>query len=139
MATATIVISARLARDPELRQSNNGNSVCRITLPVDTGFGENKETTWWTATLFGKKAEAVARYLKKGQWVTVTGEPKMRQYTKRDGEVAFSAELVAYDFGFVGNKSDDGPSAGPTRSAPKRKPATTSYSDASDELVDLPF
>lgn len=135
MATATIVISARLARDPELRQSNAGNSVCRITLPVDTGFGENKETTWWTATLFGKKAEAVARYLKKGQWVTVTGEPKMRQYTKRDGEVAFSAELVAYDFGFVGNKSDDGAN----RSAPKRKAAAPVSQGASDDLSDLPF
>ena len=135
MATATIVISARLARDPELRQSNAGNSVCRITLPVDTGYGENKETTWWIATLFGQKAEAVARYLKKGQWVTVTGEPKMRQYTKRDGEVAFSAELVAYDFGFVGNKSDDGP----TRSAPKRKAAAPVSQGAPDDLSDLPF
>ena len=45
------------------------------TIPIDTGFGDRKQTTWWRVVLFGKRAEQAARMLTKGTWVSVTGEP----------------------------------------------------------------
>ena len=75
---AFITITARLARPPEVRETNSGTTICNLTLPNDTGWGDNKTTTWWTCTLFGKRAEAAAKHLDKGQWVTVNGEPSLR-------------------------------------------------------------
>lgn len=132
MATAILTLVGRIARDPELRQSKSGTSVCELTIPVDTGYGDNVTTTWWRATLFGKKAEAAARYLRKGKWVTVSGEPQVRTYEKRDGSPGVSAEMVARDFGFVGNKADD-------QVADKAPQRTHKKPDYDGGLSDIPF
>ncbi len=67
---AYITITARLARPPEMRETNSGTTICNLTLPNDTGWGDNKQTSWWTCTLFGKRAEAAGKHLDKGRWVT---------------------------------------------------------------------
>jgi single-strand DNA-binding protein len=136
MGTANLTITARLARPPELRETNGGTSICELTLPVDTGYGDNKTTTWWRAKLFGKRAETAAKYLDKGQWVMVSGSPQVREYTKRDGDTAYSCELVANDFAFVGNKSDNGGDAKPARSKSTRSKPARSYDT---DLSDVPF
>ena len=99
---AYMTITARLARDPETRTTNKGTSVCKLTLPVDTGWGDNKRTTWWTVSLFGKRAETAGAHLGKGQWVSVSGKPEVRTYEKKDGTQGFSAEMVADTFDCVG-------------------------------------
>ena len=91
---AYMTITARLARDPETRTTNKGTSVCKLTLPVDTGWGDNKRTTWWTVSLFGKRAESAGQFLAKGA--------EVRTYEKKDGTQGFSAEMVADTFDFVG-------------------------------------
>ena len=101
---AYITITARLARDPELRETPNGKSICELTLPNDTGFGDNKLTTWWRASIWGKRGENAAKYLRKGSWVTVTGEPSLRKYSKKDGTEGSSLEVNVHDWGFCGPK-----------------------------------
>jgi len=132
MGTANLTLVARLARDPELRTTSNGKSVCSLTLPVDTGFGDNKTTTWWTATLWGKRAEAAANYLRKGAWVSVSGPARIRQYDKRDGSAGFSAEVDASSWEFVGNKSDNEAPAASSSSGRQRHAM-------SGDMKDLPF
>ncbi len=112
---AYITITARLARDPELRTTAGGKSVCELTLPNDTGFGDNKLTTWWRCSIWGKRAEVAAKYLRKGSWVTVTGEPSLRKYTKRDGDEGSSLEVSVNDWGFCGPKPE-------AREQPERRP-----------------
>lgn len=104
---AHTTITARLARDPELKTTAGGTTLCRLTLPVDTGYGDNKSTTWWTATLWGKSAETAAQHLSKGRWVCVSGEAQVRTWEKSDGSTGFSAELRANGFSFVGNRDDN--------------------------------
>lgn len=111
MSAAHISLTARLARDPESRTTGSGTTVCNLTLPVDTGWGDKKQTTWWTATLFGKKAEVAMRYLQKGSWVAVSGNAQVRTYEKRDGTTGFSAEVTVNDMSFVGPKPEDQPRA----------------------------
>ena len=114
---AFITITARLARPPEVRETNSGTTICNLTLPNDTGWGDNKTTTWWTCTLFGKRAEAAAKHLDKGQWVTINGEPSLRKYTKRDGTEAQSLEVKVNDWGFCGPKVQKSPEKSESRSA----------------------
>ena len=137
MGKASITIVGRLARDPELRTTAKGTQVCKLTLPVDTGFGDNKMTTWWSATLFGKRAETAAKYSKKGDTVMVSGPPTVREYTKRDGDTGWSAELVASDFDFVSTGKPQGNNA----PAPKKKSASMTSDDFNDYAADpgLPF
>ena len=137
MGKASITIVGRLARDPELRTTAKGTQVCKLTLPVDTGFRDNKTTTWWTATLFGKRAETVAKYSKKGDTVIVHGPPTVREYTKRDGDTGWSAELVVSDFDFVSTGKPQGDNA----PAPKKKSASMTSDDFNDYAAgpDLPF
>ena len=99
---AYITITARLSKDPELRETPHGKSICELTLPNDTGWGDNKITTWWRATIWGKRGETAAKYLKKGSWVAVSGEPSLRKYTKRDGTEGSSLEVSVNDWGFCG-------------------------------------
>lgn len=107
--SAFITITARLARPPEVRETNSGTTICNLTLPNDTGWGDNKTTTWWTCTLFGKRAEAAAKHLDKGQWVTINGEPSLRKYNKRDGTEGTSLEVKVNDWQFCGPKVQQSP------------------------------
>lgn len=85
--SATFV--GRLGRDPETKQTQNGKPMTTFSVACDSGFGQNKETTWVKVTTFGKNAENCARFLSKGSAVAVessrisayasmsqTGEPR---------------------------------------------------------------
>jgi len=105
---ATIVLTGRLARDPEMRTTASGTSICNLTVPVDSGYGDNKTTTWWKVAIFGKRAEVASRYLRKGSWVSVTGAPRVATWDKQDGTKGFSAEVNADSWDFVGPKQSGG-------------------------------
>lgn len=109
-------ITGCLARDPELKSTSKGTTLVSCTIPVDTGWGESKTTTWWRITLFGKRAEVVAQHLTKGKWAMFSGPVSVREYTKKDGSTGTSAEMTANDFHFVGNKSDNDSNGGGSRS-----------------------
>lgn len=124
---AHMTITARLARDPETRSSAKGTNICTLLLPVDTGWGDNKTTTWWRVSLFGKRADVAARFMRKGAWCCVSGSPTVREYEKRDGTTGWSAEMVADSFDFVGNKQDQAQTQAP---APARSNGRYSLDDA---------
>ncbi len=111
MSAAIITITARLARDPEIKTSGKGTQMCTLVLPVDTGWGDGKTTTWWRATIFGRRAEAAAQYLRTGSWVCVSGPASVREYDGKNGK-GYSPELTCSEFQFVGPKQDDGGSGG---------------------------
>ena len=117
MPTAYTTIVGRIAREPEVRNTNGGSTLCTLTMPVDNRRDDS--TTWWTVTLWGKSADLASKYLRKGSWVSVSGEAHVRTYTKRDGTTGFSPEVNANGFSFVGNKSDNEQSD--SRPAPARQ------------------
>ena len=107
MSSISATIVGRLARDPESRTTGNGTQLVTCTIPTESGWGDNKTTTWWRVTMFGKRADIVAKHLAKGRWAMFTGDVCVREYTKKDGTKGFSAEMTADSFSFVGNKSDN--------------------------------
>ena len=135
MSTSFITLVGRLAQDPEKRTTNSGTSVCQLTIPVDTGWGDNKSTTWWRVSLFGKRADSAAQYLSKGSWVSVSGPASVREYDKRDGSKGLSAEVAANDWAFVGPKQSS-----PEATAPQGASAKPVADYGSNGLGDgLPF
>ena len=104
MSVAHMPIVTRLGRDPELRTTSSGKTMCTLSLPTETGWGDNKKTTWWKATVWGKRAEAAAKYLSKGSWVCVQGKAGVEEWTTRENEKRSTPVIEVNDWSFVGPK-----------------------------------
>ena len=74
-----VIVAGNLTKDAELRQAGN-SQVCGFAVAADTGFGDKKQTMFFSCSLWGNQGAAVAQYLKKGNPVTVIGEMSEREY-----------------------------------------------------------
>lgn len=97
------IAAGRLARDAELRNTQSGTSVCSFTVACDAGYGDKKRTEWVKVALFGKRADGLHPYLKKGTALTVQGEAKANGWAK-DGEARAEIEIFADKITLQGSK-----------------------------------
>ncbi len=74
-----VIVAGNLTKDAELRQAGN-SQVCGFSVAADTGFGDKKQTMFFSCSLWGNQGAAVSQYLKKGNPVTVIGEMSEREY-----------------------------------------------------------
>lgn len=81
--SVTVTLVGRLARDPEQRQSNNGNSYLQVSVAGNEGYGDSQETFFFSARFFGKRADSVASY-RKGDLVRLDGH--LHEYTSQNGK-----------------------------------------------------
>ena len=99
-------IHGRLTRDPELTPRANSDSSDRVnfTVAVDRRYGD--ETDFFDCVCFGKRAEVIHKYFKKGQEIVVSGEGQIHQYEGKDGIKRRSYSIMVSDFDFCGSKND---------------------------------
>jgi len=96
-----------IGRDCDVRETKSGTSVATFPMAVETGWGDNKVTSWIRCNLFGKRAEGgLIQYLVKGQQIAVSGSLKVNQYTDKEGIEKTSADLMLDDIALVGNKRE---------------------------------
>lgn len=145
-------IIGNLGRDPEIRYMPSGDAIANIAVATsykskDKNTGEEKEhTEWHRISFFGRLAEIVGQYLKKGSSVYVKGRLQTRKYTDKDGVEKYATEIVAENMkmlGTPGGRQDDqgsapaqrqaAPAGGAPRPAPRPAP---NFSDMDD---DIPF
>lgn len=104
------IIVGNLGRDPELRYAASGDAIANIAVATsfkskDKNTGESTEKTeWHRISFFGKLAEIVGQYLKKGSTVYVEGRLQTRKYTDKDGVEKFATEIVAEQMQMLGGK-----------------------------------
>jgi len=95
-----VILIGNLGRDPETRFLPSGSAVANISVATtdtwkDKTSGEKKEATeWHRVVFFGRLAEIVGEYLKKGSQVYVEGRLQTRKYEK-DGQDHYSTEIIA--------------------------------------------
>jgi len=106
-----------------------GDAVVSFSVAVDFGYGEKKGALWPKCTIFGKRGEAVAPYLKKGQQVAVSGELSESKWTNKEGVEQKSLELRVNDVTLVGGKSDGG----------ETKPASKGVREPRDNSDEQPY
>lgn len=102
-----VVITGRLGKNAEHRTTQNGTDVCSFSVATDVGFGENKRTIWIDVARFGKGAEGLTRYLKKGTSVTVIGDLSTREH---EGKTYLNCN--ADEVALQGGKPEGGGSGG---------------------------
>lgn len=98
----------RLVRDPELRKTTNERSVCSFTIAVQRD-NKRDEADFLNVTAWGKDAENVSRYLKKGAQVAILGAIRTRSYEDRQGNKRTAWEIVADQVQFLDSKTQTAP------------------------------
>ena len=74
---------------------------------MTSGYGEKKATSWVNCTLWGKQAESLAPYLKKGSSVAITGELELRNWTDKNGKMGSNLEVRVGSVTLIGGKKSD--------------------------------
>jgi single-strand DNA-binding protein len=102
-----------LGRDPEVKFLPNGNAVVTVSIATDESYNDKnsgqkvEKTEWHRLTAFGKLAEIVGQYLKKGSRAYFEGKLKTNEYEK-DGIKRYSTEIVFNDMMMLDNRQDTG-------------------------------
>ena len=101
-----------LTRDPEMRVTPNGHSICKLGLAVSrtfsTRYGERREETAFVdIDAFGKQAEVIAKYMRKGRPIMVEGRLKLDQWESNEGQKRSKLGVVLENFQFLGSRDDN--------------------------------
>jgi len=125
-----MTITGYLSRDAEPSTTSKGDNVTRWNVPVNQGWGDNKQTNWFRVSIWGKRADFAGK-ARKGEFVTVTGELTIGEY---QGKPQY--EIRASDFTNVttSKREPDGSQGAPDAGG------GGNYSSAADDLDDsIPF
>lgn len=119
-----VMIIGTLGRDPEMRYLPNGNAVCSMSLATDEGYKDKNtgqqvdKTEWHKVEAFGRLAEIMGEYLKKGSKCYVEGKLKTDEYEK-DGIKRYSTKIVANEMTMLDSKQDG--QGAPAQQAPQQQ------------------
>jgi single-strand DNA-binding protein len=109
-----VILIGRLGKDPETRTTNNGGVVAKFSLATDEQWtdkqGEKQKRTEWTQIeVWGKPAEAVGKFLKKGSQVYVEGSLRTDSWEdKNSGDKKYQTLVNAQRVQFLDAKKADG-------------------------------
>ena len=146
MSINKVILTGNLTRDAELRYSQSGMAISSIGIAVNDRT-KNSSTGEWedyanfiNCTLFGKRAEALDPYLKKGQKVAIDG--KLRYSTwESDGQKRSKIEVIVDDLELLGSRGNGGGGQGnaPAKDAYSAPKTPVVNEDASVYSEDVPF
>ena len=132
-----VFLLGRLARDPEIRYTQNGSAIANMTVATDesfTGSDGNKveRTEWHRVTVFGKTAENCGNYLGKGSLVHVEGSLATRKWQDQNGQDRYTTEIKAQRVQFL-DRREGGKDGGQQRQG--RQQTRGSEQDYQDQNV----
>lgn len=133
-----VSLTGRLTRDSELRVTAGGTQLLSFTLAFNTSV-RNRQTGEWEergnfidCTMFGKRADALSRFLAKGQKVAIAGKLRYATWDK-DGQRHSKLDVIVDDIVFMSQRQDaNQPAQAPAPQAPM-PPAVDAFDD------DIPF
>lgn len=155
-----VILMGNLTRDPEMRYTPKGTAIARLGLAVNrrytTETGEaREETTFVDIDAFGKQAEVISQYMRKGSAMLMEGRLKLDQWDdKNTGQKVSKLRVVLEGFQFVGARGDGGSGGGggsegstapaprPQARPPQNRPAPPAGGESGHQLSDdedVPF
>ncbi|PZS12821.1 MAG: single-stranded DNA-binding protein [Solirubrobacterales bacterium] len=108
-----VVLTGNLTRDPELRSTGNGLSVCKLGVACNTRRKNSATGEWeekpnfFRVTVFGRQADSCHQYLKKGRPVAIDGRLEWSTW-ETDGQKRESIDIIADSVQFLGGRDDAG-------------------------------
>jgi single-strand DNA-binding protein len=138
-----VILVGNLTRDPELRYTPKGMAIAKIGLAVNRNWtneaGEKKEeVTFVDVDIFGRTAENVAQYMKKGRPILIEGRLRLDQWDdKQTGQKRSKLGVVAETVQFLGSPAGGGGEGGDSP-APRRPSAPSAPAPSSSSEPDMP-
>lgn len=137
-----VTLMGNLTRDPELRQTPNGQSVCSFSLALNRSY-KDQSGEWVEATdyidvvAWAALGERVAQYLSKGRRCLVVGRLQSRSW-EQEGQKRSKVEVLAQDVTFLDSRGGDSSFEGGDNgeSKPANKPAATKAAKKDDVVVE---
>lgn len=144
-----VILIGNLTRDPELRTTGSGVSVCNFSIAVNRRFKNaqtgQQETDYFNVIAWRQLGELCSRYLAKGRKVAVVGSIQTRSYEAKDGSKRTAFDIVADEVEFLsakGSAEQDGAHTAPTEHPPASSGGeaaayTSGFTQVDDD--ELPF
>jgi single-strand DNA-binding protein len=142
-----VFLMGNLTKDPELRYTPNGQAVTSMTIATnrqwtDKDSGDKKDAAEFTdVVVWGKMAENVATYLKKGRRAHIIGRLQTRSWEGQDGAKKYKTEVIATDVTFL-DKAEGGSAPSYDAPAPEAAPKKAKASETTEDEInieDIPF
>lgn len=146
------ILCGRLTKDVEIKTMKFGEkekAVGNFTLAVDDGYGDNKHTNFFPCSVFGKQAETMEKWVKKGTKVILNCKPHQSSYKDKNGNNYSYVNFIVQSFEFANGKNENAgseerpqvqseqPQQAATTESPKKE---VDFMNIPDELGDeLPF
>jgi len=140
-----VELVGRLTRDPEVRytQGENASAIARFSVAVNRRFKNsegNYDADFINCVAFGKSAEFIEKYFKKGMAIGISGRIQTGNYTNKDGVKVYTTDVVVEEAEFVESKNGGGASAPSNAPARNNAPSADGFMNIPDGIdEELPF
>ena len=103
-----VIEIGRLTRDPEITTSTSGTTFARFSIAVDRRFKKEgePEADFFNCTAFGKTAEFIEKWIKKGTKVAIVGRLQNNNYTNKEGQKVYDVRIMVEEIEFAESKKD---------------------------------
>ncbi len=138
-----VILIGHVGQDPETRYLPSGAAVCNFSIATteswnDQDGNQQSHTEWHRCDTFGKSAEIIAQWVKKGQLLMVEGSIRSREYTDKEGVKRKAFSIRVDNFTMLGRKENSGANQGDPPFKNTKK-ADADNSDSGEGGDDVPF
>lgn len=133
-----VIELGRLCKDPEVSSSTSGTTFARFSIAVDRKFKKEGEpdADFFNCSAFGKNAEFIEKYMKKGTKVCLSGRLQNNNYTNKDGQKVYDVRIMVEEIDFAESKN----SGEKTEAKSESKDSQYDFMNLPPDLVEtLPF
>jgi len=133
MSVNKVILVGHLGKDPEVKYMANETAVCNFSIATNRSYkdktGERVEQTeWHNITFFGKQAEVIKEYLKKGNQIYIEGRIQTTQ-SEKDGQTRYFTNIIGEKFSFIGGKNDSSNTSSSSNEEFNQEPSKVSESE----------
>lgn len=101
----SVQLIGRIGKSPEIRYAQSGTAVCNVSLATNKKVKREDKTSWHRLVAFGKTAELIEKYVKKGDQLGVEGEISYGSYEK-EGVPVYTTDIIVNRIHFISEKKE---------------------------------
>ena len=106
----TVILLGRLGKDPEISYTQSSTAIANLSIATTEKRKKGNEwedvTEWHKVIFFGSQADAIGKYLSKGNRILITGRLQTNDWTDKEGKKHYQTEIIGNSFEFIDSKND---------------------------------
>lgn len=135
------IVAGNVTRDPEMRTTTSGSQVCSFAIAVNRSFKDSSgnqqdQVSYLDCVAWGKSAEIITQYVKKGSALLVSGRLEQRSWEdKTSGQKRSRTEIIIEDFSFIGGNGNGGNGGSGNYGGARNNTAASNNNDLGGDIV----